>query len=214
MVRSLAALSGILGVLLFIAATIIGGLQSPEYSHVRQYISETYATGTPWGEALRYYGFIPSGFLIALFALFAMRSLPGSRQATIGFLGLGLFYGSGTVVCSVFICDAGCGRDLTSVSESQLIHNAMGLLTYVTVPPCLLLLGVAARGWPNGHGVSRAGSILGGIALMFVGLFLFAPGSPYAGLVQRVIEGAVLAWILVCAFHLRPTGRRRSAEAN
>jgi hypothetical protein len=39
---------GLLGVLFFISATILGGWQFPSYSHISQLISESYAIGTPY----------------------------------------------------------------------------------------------------------------------------------------------------------------------
>jgi len=69
---------GFLGVLFFIVAAILGGFQFEDYSHLHQFISESYATGTPYGEQLRFFGYVPSGIMIALFALFAPRFLSGA----------------------------------------------------------------------------------------------------------------------------------------
>jgi len=49
-----AAWFGLLGVLFFISATILGGWQFPSYSHISQLISESYAIGTLYGHQLRY----------------------------------------------------------------------------------------------------------------------------------------------------------------
>ena len=68
MSRAQTCWAGISGVGLFVVTCVLGGWQFEEYSHISQYISETYAMGTPHGKLLRFLGFIPSGLLLATFA--------------------------------------------------------------------------------------------------------------------------------------------------
>lgn len=194
---------GIAGVTFFISATILGGLQLPGYSHISQLISESYAIDTPYGLQLRYFGFLPSGVFIALFAFFAARILPKSFFTNASFAGIGIFYGVATIVVSLFPCDKGCNKQLVDPSLSQLIHNLTGLLTYIIVPVSLLILGIVARKWLNGKYVSYAGIICGLITIAFVGVLSADLDTPLAGFYQRIIEGSVLAWILICSFYLR-----------
>jgi hypothetical protein len=198
--------AGIIGVGLFVVTTAVGGWQFADYSHVSQYISETYAAGTPYGRWLRFVGFIPAGLLLAVFAWGAMQLVPRSSATRVGFWCLGLCYGLGTVVCSIFPCDAGCGRLSGDASFSQLMHNLSGLITYLTVPFALIILGVAARKWPGGKFVAAAGVACGLVAVVGAMLFLGDPVSRVAGLIQRIVESAVLGWIVICALYLR--GRR------
>jgi hypothetical protein len=197
-----AFLFGLLGVLFFISATMLGGLQFPAYSHISQLISESYAIGTPYGIPLRYLGFLPSGIFMAAFAFYAARALPKSLAATFGFIGLGIFYGMATVIVSFFPCDEGCGKELVDPSLSQFIHNLTGLFTYLIVPVSLLILGVAARKWSNGKYVSYAGLACGLTAMLFVGILSSDLHGYFAGLYQRIIEGSILAWIVVCSVYL------------
>ena len=74
---------GILGAVFLIITTILSGLLFPNYNHVEQFISESYAIGTQNGIYLRVFGFIPSGIFITLFAFFAIRILPKSKLTTI-----------------------------------------------------------------------------------------------------------------------------------
>jgi hypothetical membrane protein len=203
MIRPIAFYAGILGVLFFVVTTILAGLQFQGYSHISQYISELYATGTPYGPQLRYYGFIPSGILIMLFSFLAIKLLPKSALTAIGFLGIGIFYGGGTIVCSLFPCDAGCNREWIDPSISQLIHNLSGTLTYLVVPISLVLAGVGARKWNEGKRVSFIGIFAGVICILFVGVLSSNPMSEYVGLFQRIIESSVLLWITWCSFYLR-----------
>ena len=204
MTRSQTFWAGIFGVVLFVVTCALGGWHIEGYRHVAQYISETYAAGTPHGRWLCFLGFIPAGLLLTAFAWQARRLVPATLPASAGFIALGLFYGLGTVVCSLFPCDPGCGRlSSDNASASQLIHNLAGLLTYLTVPATLITLGVTARKWPGGKTVARAGLICGVVAAIGAVLFLGNPQSPVAGLVQRITEAAILTWIVICAFYLR-----------
>lgn len=204
-----ASWSGLLGVLFFISAVILGGLQFSDYSHISQLISESYAIGTPFGLQLRYLGFLPSGIFIAAFAFYADRTLPKSTFTKLGFAGLGVFYGIATIIVSLFPCDKGCNKELVDPSLSQLIHNLTGLLTYIIVPICLLILGIVARKWANGKYVSYLGIACGLTAILFVSILSSDLHSKVVGLYQRIIEGSVLVWIVVCSFYLRTLHKER-----
>jgi Protein of unknown function (DUF998) len=120
--RALASWSGILGVASSVLAAVLGGLQFPDYSHVSQYLSEAYAQETPYGPALRYALYVPSGILIALFGGLTTLRLARYRLISLGFLGVAIFYGISITVGSVFPCDAGCNKDLGPASWSHASH--------------------------------------------------------------------------------------------
>jgi hypothetical protein len=100
--KTLTNYTGILGAVLFIATTIIGGFVFEDYSHISQYISESYASGTEYGHLLRWYGYVPSGLLIAVFCFSKARFLSEYKYAFFGFIGFGVFYGIFTSLVSVF----------------------------------------------------------------------------------------------------------------
>ena len=194
---------GILGVFFFVFTTILSGLQNSNYSHLSQLISESYAIGTPYGLQLRYFGFVPSGIFIAAFAVLAIKSLPKSKLIQIGFFGIGIFYGLATILVSIFPCDKGCNKEMIDPSISQLIHNLTGFLTYLIVPVSLIIIGISARKWPKRNYVSIFGIICGLIALMFVTILFSDLKSEFAGLYQRIIEGSILTFIIICSIYLR-----------
>ena len=66
--RSLTFWFGILGAFFFISTSIVAPLQFENYSHIAQFISESYAIDAPYGLYFRIFGFIPSGIFILLFA--------------------------------------------------------------------------------------------------------------------------------------------------
>lgn len=198
-----AARSGIIGVLLFVVTTIVAGILFPGYSHTSQLISESYAMGTAHGPYLRFLGYLPSGLCIAAFAYYAVKTLPKSALTRFGFAAIGIFYGLATVVVSIFPCDAGCDNNLVPPSISQLIHNLSGFLTYMIVPLSLILLGIAARRWPNGKTLSTLGIVCGITAMLFVGIFTANLHSGFAGLYQRIIEGSILLWVFACSLYFK-----------
>jgi hypothetical protein len=194
---------GILGVLFFTLTTLVGGFLFPNYSHIQQLISESYATGTSNGFQLRVFGYLPSGLFLALFSFLAIRVLPKSKLSTIGFLGLGLFYGITTIIVSIFPCDEGCNPEFINPSISQIIHTISGALTYLIVPTCLILIGIAAKRWKNGNTISKLSVFCGLLAIVFVMLLITNPSSNYSGLYQRIVEGSILFWIVNCALYIK-----------
>lgn len=203
--RAIASICGLLGPFFFVVTSVVGGSLIEGYDPLSQFISETYALDTEHGVSLRFLGFLPSGLLITGFAWAAARCVPPSRSSRMVFLGVGIFYGLGTVVTCFFPCDAGCNKEFIAPSAAQVIHNISGLLTYLIVPPALLLGAVGARAWPRGERFSKIAIVLGAIAMLFAWLFLADPGSSLAGMFQRIAEGSILLWIIACALYLRTT---------
>lgn len=194
---------GIFGVILFIIPTVLGGFQFETYSHISQFISESYASGTPYGIYMRLLGFIPSGILIALFAFSASKLLPKPRLAKISLIGFGLFYGIGTIIVGVFPCDTGCNKEFINPSISQIIHNSSGALTYLFVPACVILIGIGSRKWNNGKSISILSIVCGAAALGFSLMLSNDPTGDYIGLFQRIIESFMLFWLINFAFYIK-----------
>ncbi|MFT4697876.1 MAG: hypothetical protein ACI9SJ_001007 [Flavobacteriaceae bacterium] len=203
MSNKLLFLIGILGVSLFAVASFLGGFQFENYDPISQYISETMAVGTPYGETLRLYGYIPSGILLTLFGFNAFKKFPKSSLTKIGFWGFGIFYGIATIVVGVFPCDQGCNKELIDPSISQIIHNLTGFLTYVFVPISILIVSIGLRNSKNFLKLSTIGFICGLFSIVFVGLLISDPSTNYAGLFQRIIESIFIIWIIACAFNIK-----------
>lgn len=201
--RKTLAWIGILGVSLFSVASIIGGFQFENYNSLSQFISETYAEGTPYGRYLRYFGFIPSGLLLTVFGFLVPGRFPKSYLIKIGFWGIGLFYGVATMIAGIFPCDKGCNKELLDPSISQIIHNLAGLLTYSFVPLSIMTIGIGL--WKTkGHlRLSKIAFLCGLNCLVFVWILFANPLSNYAGLYQRIIEGTFIIWTLACALHIK-----------
>ena len=203
MTNKLVAYIGILGVSLFAIAAIVGPLLIEDYSVVSQYISESFASDTEYGWYLQYFGYVPSGILITIFCFSAPKKLPSSKLIIAGFFGLALFYGLGTVLVGIFPCDAGCPTDVIDSSLSQLIHNAMGSLTYIFLPICIIAIGLGLKkmeGYSRLSQIAMATAIISGI---FIFILFSNPESDYRGVLQRVIETWFITFMVSIAMAIK-----------
>ena len=196
-------LIGIFGASLFVISSILGGILIDDYSIISQFISETYAIDTQYGEILRYFGIIPSGILFTLFAFAAYKNLPQSNLTKLGFAGLGIFYGIATIIVGIFPCDSGCNKEFINPSLSQFIHNLIGALTYMIVPFCIILIAIALKKLPSYKRLSNLGIASGIISYLFVILLSSNSNSEFIGLYQRIIEAIFILWIFSCAFKIK-----------
>ncbi|TRX16422.1 DUF998 domain-containing protein [Flavobacterium franklandianum] len=192
---------GNLGVLLFVFTTVIAGFFNPSYNHFSCFISELYAVDAPNADLIRFYGYLPSGVFFILFALLAQKATPKSRLKSMGFLGMILGYGFGTIICAIYNCDTGCNPKFINPSLSQIIHNLMGMLTYLIVPFSILLIAIASRSWKNSFQYTLISYIIFGISFTFVVVLNLNLDSQYKGLIQRIIEGSILFWIVYGEFY-------------
>ena len=196
-------LIGTLGVSLFAIPAIIGGVLIEDYNLISQFISESDARGTKHGLALRLFGYIPSGILIAVFCFVALKKFQPSKLTKVGFYGLGVFYGIATIFTGIFPCDVGCNKNFTDPSLSQIIHNLAGLLTYIFVPISLMTAGLGLKQSPSHHRLSVIAITCGIASSLFVSLSLSDLSSQYVGLLQRIIESIFLIWIVSCAIEIK-----------
>lgn len=186
--------------------TFLGGLATPGYSHVSQFISELGASQAAFEIPVRYLGFLPAGYALLAFCWFAHRDLPKSGLTTAALIGLAV-YAFGYCVASSFPCDPGCRP--AQPSGSQVLHNLLGGIGYVVAPGFLGVLATRARSWPAARALSALGFAAAALALL--GLLTLSPASPYVGLSQRAIEVAVLGWVLACGWYIQ--GRALVAAA-
>lgn len=182
---------------------VVGGALTPGYSHTSQFISELGASGAPLELWVRYGGFLPAGVLLLVFCLVAAVSLPRSLPFSLGVFGLAIF-AAGYLVASIFPCEPGCRP--AEPSTSQLIHNVGGLAGYILAPGFLFALAFAGRNWPGASSLVAAGYTASGIAL--IGLLTLSPSSDVVGLSQRVLEAAVLGWVVMLGLY---SARQRDA---
>ena len=193
----------ILGALFFIIPSILGGFLIPDYNHVQQFISESYAIDTQYGLYIRVLGYIPSGVFTSIFAISAMKFFPKSNWIKLGLLGFALCYGMGTIVVGIFPCDAGCNREFINPSISQIIHNITGALTYLITPACLLIIGLGLKKAKHGKNITLLSILCGISAFLFSFLISSNPTGEFIGLQQRLLEASILFWLLNFALYIK-----------
>lgn len=199
----IAGLLGVIGALMAFAFPVVFGAMDPAYDASRDYISELGATGAPNAAAVNWFGFLPTGIVLSLFAVAGWAVLPRSAASFVGFAGI-LFFAAGYVGAAFFPCDAGCRP--SEPSFNHMMHCLFGLPGYFTAPAFMASLAIAARVWPGGAWLSFLAGF--GALATAVGLVSFLPDSPRSGLWQRVLEAGVLTWILACGCYLVTRGNR------
>jgi hypothetical protein len=205
--RSAAALAAFASAAVIVAMTVVAGASTPGYRHAAQFISELGARGAPTEWGVRLAGFLPAGVLLLAFCGLAYRALPRSSAATRALCGLAVF-AAGYLVAAAFPCDPGCRPVQPSVA--QVIHNLGGIVGYALAPAFLFSFARAARHWPRASHLVVAGYVAAALALL--GLVTLSPAAATVGLSQRLLEGAVLGWVVLCGVHLARTLRTAAAR--
>lgn len=188
----------VLGAGAVLLLTLLGASGFPGYNHESQFISELGARGAPHELWVRFAGFLPAGIFVVLFAAAAFHALPRAGLTSAGLLGL-VVYAFGYVAAAFFPCEAGCRPAQPSLSQT--IHNVFGLAGYLLAPLFMYALAWQARRWPGATHLAALGFVAA--ALVLVGLLTLSPKSAFAGSSQRLIEVAVLSWVVVCGVYLR-----------
>jgi hypothetical membrane protein len=183
---------GILAVLLYLAAVVVGAALYPGYSHLRDTIS---SLTNPTAPHLRLLNILFAVYNLAVLAFgigWAARSLSATARASAilvaitGLLGLVLY----------FFPQDPMGSEITRVG---VIHVAIaGLLSLLTMA-AVLTRGIAERAAPGLKGRSIYSFI--SVAVVFVtgGLAAagVAQGWAFAGLLERLTIGTFLQWLAV-----------------
>jgi hypothetical protein len=178
--------------LVAIALPFVFGAMFPGYSHVRDYISELGAAGAPHASAVNYVAFLPAGLLV-IAAAFSLKGVLPRRPVVTAGLALVSLAGVSYVGAAFAPCDAGCPA---AGSSRQALHNLFGLGGYLGAGIGLCLAGAS----DSSRTVGRLAIAAGGVAIVGLGV-MGAPGAePWRGLAQRIVEYAILGWMVLAAF--------------
>lgn len=170
---------------------------TPGYDSTSQFLSELGAVGAEGAMWTNFAGFLPVGVLWFAATIQLYRHSPKGAASAVGALLL-LGTAASYAGAAFFPCDPGCPIE---GSAAQAMHNLLGLIGYLTVPPALLALGLhyAGRGHP-GLGVAALA-----VAAIFSSAFFFmtsADASPMRGLWQRVGDYSLFAWMFLASIAL------------
>jgi len=189
---------GIAAPLLWASAVIVSASRHPEYSHIRQYISDLAARGSSTEHVMRAAGFILPGAMTGAFGVLlglgATARLAGIAAALI------IVSGLARAAAGVFVPDplgyAG------PPSFEQTMHNGAGTIYFLTLALAVLVWAIASAigrrlpTWLTWYSlVTVTAAVAAPLALISAGIA--TPGD--VGLFQRVSLGVLNLWMLVCA---------------
>lgn len=183
--------------LLTVVGTVWFGRRTAGYSHLRDTISELGAAGTRDARSVAWLWFAPSGLLFAL-ASVALGQAFGTDDAARAASTLGLV-GAGWIGAAIFPCDQGAP---TFGTVRNHLHNLTGGGAYLAGAAGLIEMG---RALEDSHAILAMAAQASGSAVLVGLLLVSVPELPWRGLIQRVMEGLLHAWLLAAALtQIRP----------
>lgn len=190
-------------ILYVIGFYFIGAAVKPGYSQLSNFVSEYNATGTAWAGAITYAGFLAT---TVLFACFLLAAAPITQVSGVSRMGFWLLW---SIPFSYFVgaiapCDAGCPLE---GSTSQLLHNAFSVFAYLGMGVGIALVSLAP-GFRS-FKLRRSFMLLTGVAFPVVfNLMIESDLAPWRGLLQRSLDLAMAASLVMVAWTILDTGRR------
>lgn len=196
------------------AVAVLGELQ-PNYSHVRQFISELGETGRRFAAVANLW-FVLVSTMLGGFAIALLKGTPQSRASTIGALLFGAWTATG-IIGGFFPCDAGCAGDTLSGA----IHVILGEIGAVCILPVPTLIWLGVGGDPRWRRYGRFTLAVQALALasfLLLGAVYFGL-SPLdrllessIGLLQRFSLGVYYAWTAVVGLKIARTNIERTND--
>ncbi|MFN0129023.1 MAG: DUF998 domain-containing protein [Verrucomicrobiales bacterium] len=211
--RSLAA-CGVVAPVLDVLITIWLGALDPDYSHVRQYISELGESGRPYAAVFSVWSLL-WGILFAGFALALGRGFGGQKGSWLGPGAVLIMAASGMVV-GFFPCDPG-GTAQTVSGEVHLIAGGWIGMSAMVLTPFLTWVGMRRRAAWRGYRTLTLAA--GALLAIFAGWLVVCHDADAArsasapGLAQRLFTGILYVWVVVVAIRLWSLGATAEPSA-
>lgn len=178
------------------------GLLDPEYSQLRDAISELGARGAPHAAVMSYVGISLVGVLLVLFSVALYRAYRPGPLPTAG-AGLLALAGLAFVAVGLFPCDPGCSR--ADPSLTMQIHLVAGLTGMTAQTLAVVTFGLHGLVRGSGGPQPMLGAALGAVASAALLVFFAQIAGveiPHPGLSQKVSQAATDLWVLVAAVGL------------
>lgn len=173
-------------------------LAYPGYSHFDQAMSQLGAMGAPTHTISPWVNNMPLGVLFLLFGAGVGRRFRGSRLARLS-ASLIMLHGLASFATGLFSCDAGCAP--SQPSASQQIHNAAGLIMFVSLTLASGLWAVLGKTLLSSSRFAWFSTICTLLAVITVGLMAQAVETGHGfGLYQRINYGISVLWIAALAW--------------
>jgi hypothetical protein len=199
---SLAAIVFVLGC--FGAMVLLHAVRT-DLDPFRQVMSE-YANGRfGWFMTAAFYamGLACIALAVRLGGAIERRRLSSAVRVLLGLGGIGL------ILAGVFEVE----RPAVPDTIEELIHSDATLAAFTLIITAMLLFAVVCRWDPRWRDFKALASVLAVIAALAGAFSPFAGQTTWSGLAQRVLGFTVVAWLLLCAWHIRFGGLRRSRPA-
>jgi hypothetical membrane protein len=194
------ALGGVAGPALFTTLIVVCGALRPDYSHLRHFISELGATGTPNAALMNFAGFLPAGLLLAGFGASLALWFPRRRVSLVA-AGCIAVFGLGHFAAGVYSCDPGC--PLEGASWQATVHDRVSLLAFVAGIAGVVLWARVFRGLAAWRSLATYSTVSSLAALgLLVGLGLSMEARVFTGALQRLFIGTLYLWCAVVAVRM------------
>jgi hypothetical membrane protein len=193
--------SGIIAPVLWAAAIIFCGSLRPEYSHIRQYVSELGERGSSTELIIRYAGFVPTGLLHIAFAAFLYFAFKGQRLAAIAAALLAI-NGLARIGAGIFPCELGCAGPRLLLSQK--LHSLSSGVGFLALIGSAILWGIVVRRHQKLRHLSLYSVASGILGFAFLLLMLWsAEMKTDTGLYERLATGVLSLWVFVFAVRLK-----------
>lgn len=190
-VRWLAA-AGFVGPVLYTATWLVLGFLDSDYRHIRDPISNLSATGAANAPLMTSIVFL-FAFLIGVFGYALHRGLPvGSWAGPAALVIAGLGY----------VGIALAPLELAGLEDPNIPHTISASVTVFALMFAPLLTFPRLRRDSDWRSLSGYSIATTAAALAFALLASLPALADYEGLMQRLVLGVVLIWMIVCAFRL------------
>ena len=192
------AICGVIGPILYAVTVIIGGLLRRGYSHIEQAVSELLVVGAP-NKLLLDTMMIIYSILVIIFPFGLHKGINDGKGSKVGPVSLSLT-GVLVLLATIFFPMDPIGEPVTFTGTMHKVM-AMGLM------PFLAIFGMLAIWHRTKSDTQWSGydtySLVTFIVAIIIGVMAgVLAGSPYTGLVERLIVGTILQWNLVMAIKL------------
>ncbi len=189
-------MAGAIAPLFLSASVLLLGSQQPRFNHIKNGISILGSSRTgAHPEVMNWLGFITTGLLLAVFALYLFRSVP-SRLGKVA--ALSLFVGAAGLI--------GVGL----VPLPNRLHHLVSLLTLFGSAAGILglrkdLVEITGKRWLWNFSFIVFVVIVGSVGMLWV-------TRESGGLVQRLSIGMALVWVEIVALSILVAGRHVGSE--
>jgi len=182
------AFAGVASPIVLAATTIVVAQQRPEYSHIRNTLSELGMVGAPNATWMNLAGIIPAGILVTLAAGAVHRAFGIGRFSKAGAVFLG--FGGLSLAASALSPWRGAPMDFTTLTN--VLHAILAMVGFASISIAPLLLSLHARR----SATIQEWCVPSLVAAAGIATLAFWPSEErYLGVFQRAALGVFYLWL-------------------